>query len=668
MALASGKTLLIVESPKKARTISALLAGQFRVEASLGHVRDLPARQLGVDVEGGFAPTYVPVPRARARLAQLRSAAAGATRVLLATDPDREGEAIAWHLVAALGLRPGSYGRVAFHEITARAVREALARPREIDGALVDAQQARRILDRLVGYKVSPLLWRKVEKGTSAGRVQSVALRLIVEREREIEAFTKREYWRIAATLAPASPPSEEFRAGLVEIDGQKAEIKDEATARATVEWLRDPAASFSVVETERKTRERTPPPPFTTSTLQQAAAGRLRIGAKRTMALAQSLYESGLITYHRTDAVFSAPEAVAAAREAILARFGPAHLPASPRRYASRQKNAQEAHEAIRPTDPTRAPGELTASLPAEERRLYELIWQRFLASQMSPARYVVDTAEIAVSHPSHRGRLRARATTLVFPGYLAVYGIAEDDEEQPRALDDEEEAPANRRLPSLRVSEPLDCRDVEPTQHFTKPPPRFTEASLVRALESLGIGRPSTYATILATIEERGYVRLASDRGERLRSFAPTGLGRAANDFLCAHFAEVVDTAFTARLEDELDAVAAGALGWRDLLARFYARLATSLAAAAGAAKVEVPAEAAPAASPAKRASPRRAAPKRPAGQRRSPPKPVGKACPRCGKPLVERTQRATGTAFLGCSGYPGCRYTAPLPTDGK
>jgi len=414
------------------------------------------------------------------------------------------------------------------------------------------------------------------------------------------------------------------------------------------------------------------PPPPFTTSTLQQAAASRLRLGAKRTMALAQSLYEAGAITYHRTDSVHSAPEAVEVARKVIEARFGPEHLPERPRFYATRQKSAQEAHEAIRPTDPARLAADLKASVAADERRLYQLIWQRFLASQMAAARYQVDTAQVEAVHPSHRARLEARATLLAFPGYLAVYGVEEgeeEDDESPHPASGtplpqsgprfpgggggagrEDPIPTSKRLPALQAGEGLVCLGVDAAQHFTKPPPRYTEASLVKALEALGVGRPSTYATILATIEERGYVTLAATGGERRRAFLPTDLGMAANDFLCQHFATVVDPGFTAEMENGLDEVARGALGWRDLLARFYGPFSEALTAAGGAEKVTVPTDAASAPETRSRSKGRRAAPE-----------PTGASCPRCGKPLVRRVS-AYGP-FVGCSGFPKCRYTQSL-----
>ncbi|HEY3107589.1 MAG TPA: type I DNA topoisomerase, partial [Chloroflexota bacterium] len=480
--------LVIVESPKKARTIQVILGQSYRVEASFGHVYDLPPKRLGVAIEEGFAPEWVPVARARARLSALRKAAQGAEQVLLATDPDREGEAIAWHVAEALKLRAPT--RVVFHAITPGAVRAAFGQPRRLDRRLVEAQQARRVLDRLVGYQVSPLLWRKVARGTSAGRVQSVALRLIVEREREIEAFVPVEYWTIDATVHPLDRPEARFVARLVEIDGKAAELADKAAAEAVVADLR--GASYAVAARAEKEISRNPPPPFTTSTLQQAAAGRLRLAGKRTMQLAQSLYEAGLITYHRTDAVRVEPEAVAAARDLIGRRFGAEYLPERARQYANRVKNAQEAHEAIRPVDVAREPESL-GKLDGQELALYRLVWQRFVASQMAAARYRRQTIDVS-ARGARAYLLRAGASTLVFPGYLAVYGAVADE---PEAGEEAPEGEArNDRLPEVRDGERLALDELSPSQHFTQPPPRFSEPALIRELERAGVGRPSTYA----------------------------------------------------------------------------------------------------------------------------------------------------------------------------
>jgi DNA topoisomerase-1 len=672
--------LVIVESPKKARTIQGILGAGYKVEASFGHVLDLPPKRLGVALDGGFAPEWVPVARAAARLTALRKAARGAEQVLLATDPDREGEAIAWHVADQLKLRAPT--RVVFHAITPAAVRAAFGRPRALDQRLVEAQQARRVLDRLVGYQVSPLLWRKVAKGTSAGRVQSVALRLIVEREREIEAFVPVEYWTIDATVHPLDRPEARFVARLVKVDGQDAEIGSREVAEALVADLR--AASYAVAARTEKTINRSPPPPFTTSTLQQAAAGRLRLAGKRTMQLAQSLYEAGLITYHRTDAVRVEPEAVAAARDLIASRFGADYLPDGPRHYANRVKNAQEAHEAIRPVDVRRDPESL-GRLDGQELALYRLIWQRFVASQMAAARYRRQTVDVA-ARGARAYLLRAGASTLVFPGYLAVYGASADEPETG------EEAPEgearNDRLPDVRDGQPLGLDELKPEQRFTQPPPRYTEPTLIRELERAGVGRPSTYASIVGTIQDRGYVELEA------KHFRPTALGRVVNDFVVSFFPTVADLGFTAELEDGLDAVARGERGWQELLGAFYApfRGALEVAGRAAARTVELPAPArrGRAASAGGRAASAgatgaggrtaggratarraRAVPPDPltrrgverGAKRPDPdaPKPVGEQCPLCGREMRERT--GPYGKFLGCSGFPQCRGTIDL-----
>ena len=635
--------LVIVESPKKAKTIAGILGKSYRVEASFGHVRDLPPKRLGVAVDEGFEPEWVPVPRAKARLAALKKAAGEAEGVLLATDPDREGEAIAWHVADALRLRAPT--RVVFHAITPAAVRAAFDRPRPLDRRLVEAQQARRVLDRLVGYQVSPLLWRKIARGTSAGRVQSVALRLIVDREREIRAFVPTEYWTIDAVLHPEGRPSAKFVARLLKVELSTREQTD-----AVVADLR--TAAYRVVAQSQKIVQRTPPPPFTTSTLQQAAAARMRLPGKRTMQLAQSLYEAGLITYHRTDAVRVEPEAVAAARALIEARFGRDHLPDKPRNYANKVKNAQEAHEAIRPVDVSRLPEGL-ARLPADELALYRLIWQRFVASQMAAARYDRRTVDVGAKG-GREYLLRAGATTLVFPGYLAVYGV-ESADERPRENDEDEEAAANERLPELRDGEPLGLDELKPAQHFTQPPPRFTEPALIRELERAGVGRPSTYASIVGVIQDRGYVALEQ------KHFVPTELGFAVSDFVVSFFPRVADLGFTAELEDGLDAVARGECGWQELLLGFYGPFRGALDVAGRAAVQSVAVET-------KTRRKRRAPPdpltrrvktrgtKQPAET-----KPTGEVCPLCGRPMVVR--KGPYSQFLGCTGFPTCRGTIKL-----
>ena len=663
--------LVIVESPKKAKTIAAILGSGFRVEASFGHVRDLPPKRLGVAVEDGFAPEWVLVPRAKARLSMLRKAAGGAERVVLATDPDREGEAIAWHVADSLKLRNPS--RVVFHAITPAAVKAAFQQPRQLDNRLVEAQQARRVLDRLVGYQVSPLLWRKIAKGTSAGRVQSVALRVVVEREREIRAFLPVEYWTIDARLHPEGRPREPFTARLIDV-----ELPDKATAERVVADLE--RARYRVASQSEKTTERGPPPPFTTSTMQQAAASRLKMSGKRTMQLAQSLYEAGLITYHRTDAVRVEPEAVEAARRLIASRFGREHVPERPRFYANKVKNAQEAHEAIRPVEVSTLPERVTG----EEAALYRLIWQRFVASQMASARYLRKTVDV-VAVGSREYRLRAGATALVFAGYLVVYSVGAPSPpgplSRPRERGNDFEADeagggttaadaaarrepaeaANENLPAMRDGEPLMLIELEPAQHFTKPPPRYNEASLVKELERAGVGRPSTYAAIVGTLDERGYV-------EREKGFfVPTELGFAVNDFVVSFFPTVADLGFTALLEDGLDEVARGERGWQALLGEFYRpfRGALDIAGRAAVNFVARP-------EPKKRA--RRARPPDPLtrrtvgrGAKRPEPayetKPVGEQCPLCGRAMVER--KGPYSTFLGCTGFPQCRGTVKLET---
>jgi DNA topoisomerase I len=671
--------LVIVESPKKARTIAGFLGRGYRVAASMGHVRDLPQKGLGIDVSRDFVPHYEVLPKATRPLAALRRAAAGVEGILLATDPDREGEAIAWHLVQALRLPRGRYQRITFHEISRRAVAAALAQPRDLDPHLVDAQQARRVLDRLVGYELSPLLWRKVQRGTSAGRVQSVALRMVVEREREIAAFVPREYWTIdvrlhpdpgpeAARAAGAAGAADAFLARLEQVDGQKAEIPDERTARLLEGQLRE--AAYRVRETGQETLSRQPPPPFTTSTLQQTAGNRLRLPARRAMALAQALYEAGLITYMRTDSVAVADAAVQATRRLVGAQFGPEYVPAAPRRYRTRTKNAQEAHEAIRPVDVARTPGAVRGTLPPDEGRLYDLIWKRMVASQMAAARYTRDVALVDGTYTPPEGGpaggrrflLRATATTLVFPGWLAVYGQAAgtSDASAEGAADGEPGSAApNARLPRMTPDQPLILEDVLPAQHFTQPPPRYTEASLVKALEEAGVGRPSTYATIVSTIQDRGYVDV------RQRQLHPTDLGCAATDFLVQHFPRIVDLPFTAEMESSLDEIAGGRLAWTAMLRDFYGPFSETLGQArrqtAGIRPPRAPGPSVAGASgqpPASRPTtrPGAGAGARPAGGR------VARLatetpCPECGRPLVERVSQFG--PFVGCSGYPACRY---------
>ena len=572
--------LIIVESPKKARTLGSFAGTGYRVIATMGHVRDLPGKRLGVDVGNGFAPEYEVLDRAKRTLASIRGAARGAEFILLATDPDREGEAIAWHVAEALGLSPGRTARIVFHEISERALRQALATPRAIDQSLVDAQQARRVLDRLVGYGVSPLLWRAVARGTSGGRVQSVALRLIVDREREIQAFVTREFWTVDVELSvPGASEADHFLARVTGVDGVDPAFPDQATVDTIIDALS--ASTFRVLEVGSAETNRMSPPPFTTSTLQQVSGTRLRLSAKRTMQLAQDLYEDGLITYMRTDSVSVSPDAIAATRRVIEADYGSEYLPSSPRRFQTRTRNAQEAHEAIRPVDVARRPQTVRGLARGDAGRLYEVIWQRMVASQMAAARIRTDKASIEARRSGGSPALvmlEARASTLVFAGWLALYGAAAERGSAPAETlaDGEVPAPVNSKMPVLARDQNLQAHAVHPAQHFTKPPPRYSEATLVRALEAAGVGRPSTYASIVSTIEERGYV------GQASRVFVPTPLGCAVIDYLLERFPSIVDVAFTAQMEDQLDEIAEGKIGWQAMLAGFHGPFSSNIAEA--------------------------------------------------------------------------------------
>ncbi|MEW6567546.1 MAG: type I DNA topoisomerase [Chloroflexota bacterium] len=620
--------LVIVESPAKARTVGRFLGTGYNVRASMGHVRDLLRSRLSVDVDNGFTPEYRVPNEKRDVVAGLKGDVARAVEVFLATDPDREGEAIAWHLLEAAEIDPEKAKRVVFHEITEPAIREAFAHPRSIDTKLVDAQQARRILDRLVGYSLSPLLWAKVRGRLSAGRVQSAAVRLVVDREREIRSFVPREYWTIDAELIrPDKPPS--FRARLVRVDGEAPSLGSQAEAQALVEDLR--TASYRVDGVRRGTRQRRPLPPFTTSTLQQDASRRLAFTARRTMAVAQQLYEgievgeggpTGLITYMRTDSTSVSPLAQAEARQVIERTFGPQYLPEQPPVYRTRTRGAQEAHEAIRPTSALRNPESVQPYLNAEQLKLYTLVWQRFLASQMNPAEYDTGTVEVEGRSSGRRYRFRLTASSLRFPGFLAVYqDVAEENGE---AGEDEGELRLPG-LPDVEDGEVLTLVDLFPEQHFTQPPPRYTEATLVRALEEYGIGRPSTYAPILTTIQQRGYVRRENKR------LVPTETGEVVNDLLVEHFPEIVDLGFTARMEDELDEIADGERIWVDVVKEFYGPFAEQVKQA----ETDMP-------------------------EVRAEPEVLNRACRDCGRPLVIRHGRFG--KFIGCTGFPECRYTEP------
>lgn len=569
------KNLLIVESPAKAKTINKYLGKDFTVLASYGHVRDLVPKEGAVDPERGFAMRYDLIEKNEKHVDAIAKAAKQAEALYLATDPDREGEAISWHIAEILKerglLKDKPLYRVVFSEITPRAIREAMQQPRSISSNLVDAQQARRALDYLVGFNLSPVLWRKVQRGLSAGRVQSPALRMIVEREEEIEAFVAREYWTIEAECAH---PGQPFSAKLIKLDGQKVEqftITDGRTAEdARARIAQAAGGALHVTDVASRERKRRPAPPFTTSTLQQEAARKLGFSTSRTMRVAQKLYEGvtlgsegtvGLITYMRTDSVNLSQEAVAELRDVIARDFGTRALPDKPNAYQTKSKNAQEAHEAIRPTSALRTPAQVARFLSDDERRLYELIWKRAVACQMVPA--TLNTVSVDLAAGSQH-TFRASGTTVVDPGFLAVY---EEGRDTKSAEDDDE----GRKLPPMKPGDRVPLERIHADQHFTEPPPRFSEASLVKALEEYGIGRPSTYASIIQTLLYRKYVELEN------RRFRPTDVGRAVSKFLSGHFTQYVDYDFTARLEDELDAVARGEEDWVPLMERFWKQFKT-------------------------------------------------------------------------------------------
>jgi len=636
-----GVKLVVVESPAKAKTISRYLGRGYVVKPSLGHVRDLLKSRLSVDVDNDFAPEYRVPNEKRALVKELKEAAARADEIFLATDPDREGEAIAWHVREAAEMDPARTKRVVFQEITQPAIRAAFAAPRAIDMDRVEAQQARRVLDRLVGYQLSPLLWRKVQGRLSAGRVQSVAVRLVVEREREIEAFDSQEYWTIGAELSqqkyrtlPANNGNRRpfFSARLHRLNGAEPELTSEAAVAPHLAALEQ--AHWEVGEVTLGKRTRRPAAPFTTSTLQQEASRKLGLGTTRTMRIAQELYEGvnvgegdvGLITYMRTDSVTVAGEAQEQARAFVAEAYGTDYLPDKPPVYKTRSKTAQEAHEAIRPTSVMRTPASLKEHLSREQLRLYTLIWQRFVASQMAPALY--DTVSVDIwagpaqaPAPQRPYLFRASGSTLAFRGFLAVYG-ADDPDEESEPNSDGPQVPTD-----LRPAEALDLLKLLPEQHFTQPPPRYSEASLVKALEEHGIGRPSTYASIISTIQARGYV---DQEQKRLR---PTEIGGIVNDMLVQYFPDLLSVDFTARLEDELDEIAEGK-PWVPVIGQFYQKFEKDLNVAdAALPKLDL----------------------------RKEPEPVGRDCPLSGHPLVYREGRFG--RFIGCSDYPRCKYTEQI-----
>jgi len=622
------KHLVIVESPAKARTIERYLGKGYEVAASVGHVRDLPAKELGVDVEHGFQPKYVTIRGKGKVLQDLKRMAREAEGVILATDPDREGEAIAYHVASQLGFEkdPKRFRRVTFYEITREAVRKALENPTDLDMDKVEAQQARRILDRLVGYQVSPFLWKPIRPGLSAGRVQTVALRLICEREEDIQAFTPEEYWSIVARL---EKDQQEFEAKLHKIQGKAFSLSSEEETKAVLDDIRE--KPFVVTEVKRRERRKNPFPPFTTSTLQQAAAKRLRFSARKTMTTAQRLYEgvemgskgtSGLITYMRTDSTRVAPSAVDQARGWIRSEMGDSYLASSPRLFQGKQqKGAQEAHEAIRPTDATLHPDEARSFLSSDAAALYELIWLRFVASQMAPAVYDTTTVDFDLKGNTGRSYLfRSTGSVVKFPGFTRLYQEATESGDH-RRLDDLEP------LPALEAGDASELKTLQPNQHFTQPPPRFSEASLVKEMEELGIGRPSTYAQIISTIQDRGYVEVEK------RRFHPTPLGDTVSRLLVRVFPDIFDVSFTSQMEGDLDRVEDGDVQWRELLERFYPPFIRQLEHgkkhSEELVKELLEAE--------------------------------GETCEICGRPMLVRWNKFG--RFLGCSGYPDCQSTRPL-----
>jgi DNA topoisomerase-1 len=620
------KTLVVVESPAKAKTIKKYLGSGYEVKASVGHIKDLPEKELGVRVKEGFEPEYKVIAGKEKVVQELNSAAKKAAKVFLATDPDREGEAIAWHLSEELRKPKKDIFRVLFNELTERTIKEAIASPSRLDEKKYNAQQARRILDRIVGYQLSPLLWDKVQYGLSAGRVQSVALRLIVDRQDEIDTFVPQEYWSITANLRGATPPA--FDAKLVEDDRGKVMIPDVATAERLVAGARK--SPFQVVEVKRRERTRKPSPPFITSTLQQEASRKLRLTSSRTMRIAQQLYEGielgtegsvGLITYMRTDSPRIAPEAVAAVREFIGKKYGLEYLPSKPHFYKS-AKAAQEAHEAIRPTSMDLSPEKVARFLDKAQLALYTLIWNRFVASQAAPAVFDMTTANIK----SGKLVFRVTGSIMKFDGFLRIYGVGTDEDSEGQNGDQDD---AERRLPPLKPGDVLTLQKLSPRQHFTQPPPCFNEATLIKELEERGIGRPSTYAETVTTIQKRKYVELTD------KKFHPTLLGRIIAKLLVESFPRLVNTRFTAEMENSLDLIEEGKASWQQTLQSFYDPFQSDLEHAKKAMK---------------------------SIKREGLPTP--EACPECGKPLLVRSGRYG--LFIGCSAYPECGYTRNVMSE--
>jgi len=616
--MAKTKYLVIVESPAKAKTIGKYLGPDYKVVASMGHLRDLPKSTMGVDIEGGFIPQYIPVKGREETINELKKAAKASEKVFLATDPDREGEAISWHLKELLGIKDEDVYRVTFNEITKKVVQSSINNPRAIDGDLVDAQQARRILDRIVGYKLSPLLWKKVRRGLSAGRVQSVATRMVVDREDEIRNFVPKEYWHLDAYLNNGR--SADFIARYYGFGGKKRELSSADEVNAV---KREVSGSPFIVKTvKRQDKSRTPAPPFITSTLQQEGSRKLGMTPKRTMSIAQQLYEGvdvegegtvGLITYMRTDSLRLSDEATAEARRLIISRYGEEYYPGSPRHFRSKG-NAQDAHEAIRPSNPSLTPEAVRSSLTSDQYRLYRLIWNRFIASQMSAAVYDSVTADIeSAGHV-----FRSTSSTIKFSGFTAVYEEGRDDDA------DERETP----IPDIKEGETLNLKKLTEEQKFTQPPARYTEATLVKAMEESGVGRPSTYAPTVSTILDREYV---VKEGKSLR---PTPLGEVVTKLMKDRFTDIVDVGFTAKMEGELDNVEKGEKPWKEVLSDFYGPFDTELTNAEKALEgeyIKIPAEE------------------------------TDEVCDVCGRKMVIKSGRFG--RFLACPGYPECTFTKPI-----
>jgi DNA topoisomerase I len=654
------KNLVIVESPTKAKTISKFLSKDYKVESSFGHVRDLPKKNIGIDVEKNYEPTYEVPTKAKKQVAMLKALAAKAENIILATDEDREGEAIAWHLKHIL--KPKKYERITFHEITKAAIEKALENPRDLDLDLIDAQQARRILDRLVGYKLSPFLWSKVARGLSAGRVQSVTVRLIVEKEREREAFKIDEFWTIEAIF---SKDKEDFKAKLFAVDGKslkKLDIKNEEEANKLFAELKD--GKYKVTKITNKEHKKQPPTPFTTSTLQQAANNKLGFSAKQAMMFAQQLYEGikvngesvGLITYMRTDSLTLSKTYLDAARTYIKDNLGNEYLPEKAKIYKTKKKDAQEAHEAIRPTDVNLTPESIKQYLDEKQYKLYKLIWERTLATQMTPA--ILYSTAISISDEQEKYTFRANGQTVKFPGFLKVYTTATKEE----------------LLPPLKENDEVEAKEIKPEQHFTQPPARYTEATLVKALEEHGIGRPSTYAPTIATVQDRGYVE------KEVKALKPTEMGVLVTDILVEHFNDIVDYDFTAEMENNLDKIEEGKKEWQPIIKAFYEPFIKNLKKKTKElTKKELTEEEtdekcekceAPMIIKAGRFGRFLACTNYPEckntkniekegddkeGEEAAPA--LDEKCPECESPLVEKTGRFG--KFIGCSGYPDCKY---------